>query len=380
MNLSAKDWTEVANRVHKSKRIVFITGAGISVSGGIPDFRSSNGLYDLVKQKYPNQVVKGKELFDASLFKDPIKTKLFYTFISQLKQVTQNARPTKTHEFLKRLQEDGKLLRIYTQNIDDLDKRSGLDIGYTPSDQVVQMHGELETVKCTLCSHSQKFDQQLTVLFEAGTSLPCPNCTDLSEARKKNGRRAIGVGILRPNIVLYNEHHEKGEAIAALQNTDLKRADLLIVMGTSLKIVGVKQMIKAFKDKMTMVNSMVLFVNKTPAPKEWEEVFDYQLLGDADESCIKIAKRLDLLQKQAEEKRIAREQRKIELDKKKQREKNAVTEITKYFKAEKPMSTKTKDLRKGKVEGSDENKVEKNESRKVASAQPVIVRGKGLVH
>lgn len=203
------DELRVAQRLIKSKKIVIVTGAGISVSSGIPDFRSSQGLYDLVKQTFPNDVFKGKELFDASLFKCPQKQKLFYHFMSRIKQLTQKAEPSKTHEFIRFLADNG-LLRCYTQNIDDLDQRAGLKVGYTLQDQVVQMHGELETVKCTLCYHSQTFDLEIEKVFEKGTTIPCPTCTSKSKTRVARGQRSVAVGTLRPNIVLYNEHHAKG--------------------------------------------------------------------------------------------------------------------------------------------------------------------------
>jgi NAD+-dependent protein deacetylase SIR2 len=77
----------IVETIHKSKRIIVVTGAGISVSGGIPDFRSFDGLYNLVKSRYPETFVKGKDLFDASLFKNEDTTKVFYSFMSELKQV-----------------------------------------------------------------------------------------------------------------------------------------------------------------------------------------------------------------------------------------------------------------------------------------------------
>ncbi|KAH7876849.1 uncharacterized protein C8R40DRAFT_1182490, partial [Lentinula edodes] len=82
------------------------------------DFRSSDGLYNLVKARFPDVVLKGRDLFDASLFRDPDSTAAFFWFISQLKQKIDQAEPTPTHDFLKILESKGKLLRSYTQNID----------------------------------------------------------------------------------------------------------------------------------------------------------------------------------------------------------------------------------------------------------------------
>ncbi|KAJ1566132.1 hypothetical protein HK405_010893, partial [Cladochytrium tenue] len=105
----------LAAAIRKARRCVVIAGAGISVASGIPDFRSANGLYNLVKSRYPNIVLKGRDLFDASLFRDPESTSLFYTFMAELKDLATEATPSLTHHFVKSLDMQGKLLRCYTQ-------------------------------------------------------------------------------------------------------------------------------------------------------------------------------------------------------------------------------------------------------------------------
>ena len=79
-----------------------------------------------MKKQYPDVVLKGRDLFDASLFRDTTSTAVFYTFISQLKQSIDKASPSPTHHFIKALNEKKKLLRSYTQNIDGLEERAGL--------------------------------------------------------------------------------------------------------------------------------------------------------------------------------------------------------------------------------------------------------------
>ena len=79
------------------------------------DFRSENGLYNLVKTRYPDVVLRGKDLFDASLFRDQASTALFYTFMAELKLLVSVAVPTPGHVWIKTLQDKGKLLRCYTQ-------------------------------------------------------------------------------------------------------------------------------------------------------------------------------------------------------------------------------------------------------------------------
>jgi NAD-dependent SIR2 family protein deacetylase len=158
-------------------------------------------------------------------------------------------------------------------------------------------------VKCTNCSHVQKFHSSLVDSFYSGKSPACPTCVTACENRVALGKRSITCGILRPNIVLYNEFHANGDLIADLQTIDLNKGpDLLIVIGTSLKIVGVKRLIKDFAEAvhsregirivilgyfycnirlfvsyLTRPGRICIFLNMTPAPKEFENIFDYQV-------------------------------------------------------------------------------------------------------
>lgn len=71
-------------------------------------------------------MLKGKDLFDANLFKDPVSTQVFYSFMGELKEIVESAQCTQVHHFIKDLQTRKKLLRCYTQNIDCLEERLGL--------------------------------------------------------------------------------------------------------------------------------------------------------------------------------------------------------------------------------------------------------------
>lgn len=195
--------------VAKCKKIVVVTGAGISCSCGIPvrhdssyhvydlydvslqDFRSSDGLYALVKQQYPDVVLKGRDLFDASLFRDTTSTAVFYTFISGLKRVIDSASPSSTHRFIKTLDSKRKLLRSYTQNIDGLEERAGL--AGSSSQEVksngkgkakikakevrnVQLHGDIHRVRCTFCSAEFPCTTDHLDKFDIGVAPNCPEC------------------------------------------------------------------------------------------------------------------------------------------------------------------------------------------------------------
>lgn len=173
-----------------------MTGAGISCSGGIPvctfeirkkladcfqDFRSSGGLYEQVKKQYPEARFTGSELFNIHVFDDPISTSAHLKFIAQLKMLCDNAAPSATHKFIKTLDVKGKLLRLYSQNIDGLEERAGLmdatTVGSEPKS--VLLHGDLREVTCRKCAHRMPFTEEIGNLFNRGRAPDCIRCEGL---------------------------------------------------------------------------------------------------------------------------------------------------------------------------------------------------------
>ncbi|PWN43437.1 DHS-like NAD/FAD-binding domain-containing protein [Ceraceosorus guamensis] len=127
-----RDVARVWDAVAGARRVVVVCGAGISVSSpaNIPDFRSATGLFRKLKEKHPNAgLSSGKDLFDARLFGSEATSALFYSMIHELKQLADAAKPTSFHHLLKRLDVEGRLMRVYTQNIDNLEERAGLSFG-----------------------------------------------------------------------------------------------------------------------------------------------------------------------------------------------------------------------------------------------------------
>ncbi|KAL1708335.1 DHS-like NAD/FAD-binding domain-containing protein [Schizophyllum commune] len=293
---------ELSRAVVKSTKIVVVTGAGISCSCGIPDFRSSDGLYALVKKQYPDVVLKGRDLFDASLFRDTTSTAVFYTFISQLKQSIDKASPSPTHHFIKALNEKKKLLRSYTQNIDGLEERAGLLSSSSDSAKAVkgkskirikdvrnvQLHGDIHRVRCITCCAEQPCIPEYVKMFNEGIAPDCPECLKRREARVARSARPLRVGSLRPAIVLYDEPHPLGDEIGAIQTSDVgRKPDCLIIMGTSLKVHGLKKLVKDFAKTVHAAATSrkfckVVFVNRTPPGAEWAGIIDYHVEADAD--------------------------------------------------------------------------------------------------
>jgi NAD-dependent histone deacetylase SIR2 len=114
-----------------------------------------------------------------------------------------------------------------------------------------------------------------------------------AKAREARSARPLKIGNLRPAIVLYDEIHPLGDEIGAIQTTDLSRKpDLLIIMGTSLKVHGLRKLVKEFAKSVHESSSSstntggskgkVIFVNKTAPPGEWAGIIDYHVEGETD--------------------------------------------------------------------------------------------------
>lgn len=295
---------EVAKIIYKARKTTLLTGAGISCNAGIPDFRSDDGLYNIVKAKYPTSFIKGQDLFDISLFRNKTTLSIFCTFMEGLYKHSLRAKATETHKFIKTLKEKNKLLRCYTQNIDSIEKTIDLNCGINSAEfdesdntsgklfrenwkslDVVQLHGNLHKLACTQCFSHFEWTPESQQMLEQGEYPECENCHLKYQERLFSGKRLTGnIGILRPDIVLYGENHPQSEVLARGLNIDLSmRCDVLLIMGTSLKVDGVKKLVRSLSKTIREKGGKVIFVNKTPLSKQWAGLIDYEVLGDCDE-------------------------------------------------------------------------------------------------
>ncbi|KAG8563796.1 hypothetical protein GDO81_016202 [Engystomops pustulosus] len=203
---NALSLTDVAEKIKAGvyHRILVMAGAGISTDSGIPDFRSPNGLYSKLKEyslPYPEAV------FDISFFlHDPSP---FLRLSEEL--LPGRHHPNSAHYFLRLLHDKGLLLRLYTQNIDGLERAAGI-----PAEKLVEAHGSFASSTCTMCLKEYPGETFRDSVMKSEV----PRCS------------ACG-GLIKPDIVFF------GEQLPArffLHLTDFPRADLLFVMGTSLEV------------------------------------------------------------------------------------------------------------------------------------------------
>ncbi|XP_045872964.1 NAD-dependent protein deacetylase sirtuin-3, mitochondrial isoform X1 [Meles meles] len=187
------------------QRVVVMVGAGISTPSGIPDFRSpKSGLYSNLQQydlPYPEAI------FELAFFSH--NPKPFFTLAKEL--YLRNYRPNIIHYFLRLLHDKGLLLRLYTQNIDGLERASGI-----PASKLVEAHGSFASATCTVCQRPSP-GEDIWADVSVDRIPRCPVCT----------------GIVKPDIVFF------GEALPQrflLHVVDFPMADLLLILGTSLEV------------------------------------------------------------------------------------------------------------------------------------------------
>ncbi|GBG30078.1 NAD-dependent deacetylase sir2D [Hondaea fermentalgiana] len=242
---------DVVRALRNAKHVVVLVGAGISQSCGIPDFRSPAGIYALV-ENMDLGLPQAECLFDKSYFEDDPEP--FYKFAHILYPETAPT-PSRTHYFLRQLEVAGKLGRVYTQNIDGLEEAAGIR-------RAVQCHGTLSKAHCLRCRRVCKASAFMADVRQ-GRVAECPrkNCD----------------GVLKPAITFFGERVDaKVETRLA---ADATKADLLLVMGTSLQVAPMSGVPGLVPHTVPQV-----LINKNPVQLR-EAVsggFDVQLLGDCD--------------------------------------------------------------------------------------------------
>ncbi|MED6287807.1 NAD-dependent protein deacetylase sirtuin-1 [Characodon lateralis] len=238
---------DVVKLLHESKRILVLTGAGVSVSCGIPDFRSRDGIYARLAVDFPD-LPDPQSMFDIEYFRrDP---RPFFKFAKEI--FPGQFQPSPCHRFISMLDKQGKLLRNYTQNIDTLEQVAGVQ-------RIIQCHGSFATASCLVCKH--KVDCEAIRADILSQVVPrCPRCPD------------IPLAIMKPDIVFFGENLP--ELFHRAMKQDKDEVDLLIVIGSSLKVRPVALIPNSIPHEVPQV-----LINREPLP---HLNFDVELLGDCD--------------------------------------------------------------------------------------------------
>ncbi|KAF2018962.1 DHS-like NAD/FAD-binding domain-containing protein [Aaosphaeria arxii CBS 175.79] len=275
--------------LNKKRKIVVIAGAGISVSAGIPDFRSAGGLFNSLRKQHKLKS-SGKDLFDASVYSDDTSTSTFHDMVRSLSHETKKAQPTAFHHLLATLAQEGRLLRLYSQNVDGIDAsipplKTQVPLPKKgPWPKTVQLHGGLDHMVCSKCSALSNFDAEK---FNGPTPPACGHCQENDAVRAVAEKRSHGIGRLRPRMVLYNEHNPDDEAIGSCVSADLRtRPDAVIVAGTTLKVPGVRriarEMCATVRDRR---DGVAIWINNDPEPlgKDLSNSWDIIVKGPCDD-------------------------------------------------------------------------------------------------
>jgi len=274
MKIINQEFVVSNQKLFQHKKCVFIVGAGISVPSGIPDFRSPAGIFADLRQKLKTS---GKDLFTYNFGIKEGTRSIYLKYIAELKKLCDSASPNTTHHFLRGFPNS----RLYTQNIDGLEKKARIAFTKSSTTKGVYLHGNLGLLKCQYCGYKQDFQESHRRLYEKAEEIVCNSCRERRETCIKNKMRPRPVGVMHPGIIHYQQVHPEEAFIGKMVESD-KDCDLLIVIGTSLKVDGVKKLVKIFS-RSPNVEGKRIYVNLTRPTKEWEGIFDYFYEGDCTE-------------------------------------------------------------------------------------------------
>lgn len=214
-----------ADLIRQSKHVVILTGAGMSTSSGIPDFRSTGtGLWS---RDEPLQV--------ASLSTFRTKPEDFFNWFRPLAAQIFNAQPNPAHFALADLEKHGHVSSIITQNIDMLHQKAG-------SKTVIEMHGTMQTLTCSQCYHQVNAEPYLAPFVENGKIPHCPNCSQ----------------ILKPDVILFGE--QLPQTAWFKSQKEARQCDLMLVAGSSLEVLPVAGLPMQALDR----GAHLIIINNTP--------------------------------------------------------------------------------------------------------------------
>ncbi|KAF6111420.1 sirtuin 1 [Phyllostomus discolor] len=234
--------------LQECKKIIVLTGAGVSVSCGIPDFRSRDGIYARLAVDFPD-LPDPQAMFDIEYFrKDP---RPFFKFAKEI--YPGQFQPSLCHKFIALSDKEGKLLRNYTQNIDTLEQVAGIQ-------RIIQCHGSFAAASCLICKYKVDCEAVRGDIFNQVVPR-CPRCPADEP-----------LAIMKPEIVFFGENLP--EQFHRAMKYDKDEVDLLIVIGSSLKVRPVALIPSSIPHEVPQI-----LINREPLPHLH---FDVELLGDCD--------------------------------------------------------------------------------------------------
>ena len=220
--------------IEESDNVVFFGGAGVSTESGIPDFRSVDGLYNQ-KWKYPPETILSHTFFERY-------PEEYYRFHRE-KLVIEGVKPNRAHIRLAELEQEGKLKAVITQNIDGLHQAAG-------SKNVLELHGSILRAYCARC---RKIYPES--IINHGQGVPRCGCG----------------GVIRPDIVLYEEQLDQDILYKSVDF--IRKADVLIIGGTSLNVYPAAGLINYYQGKkLVLVN-----LSRTPYDSEADLVINEKI-------------------------------------------------------------------------------------------------------
>ncbi|XP_035397450.1 NAD-dependent protein deacetylase sirtuin-1 isoform X4 [Cygnus atratus] len=244
--------------LQECKKIMVLTGAGVSVSCGIPDFRSRDGIYARLAVDFPD-LPDPQAMFDIEYFrKDP---RPFFKFAKEI--YPGQFQPSLCHKFIALMDKEGKLLRNYTQNIDTLEQVAGIQ-------RIIQCHGSFATASCLICKYRVDCEVVRGDIFNQVVPR-CPRCPPDEP-----------LAIMKPDIVFFGENLP--EQFHRAMKYDKNEVDLLIVIGSSLKVRPVALIPSSIPHEVPQI-----LINREPLPHLH---FDVELLGDCDVIINELCQRL----------------------------------------------------------------------------------------
>ena len=241
----------------KYKKIVFMVGAGISTSAGIPDFRSETGLFKQLQEKY--NLAKPEEFFYKTTF---LKNPMFFYEFSKLFDLSQT-KPTIAHKFMHFLEKKNYVKYIFTQNIDGLELKAKI-----PKEKLIFSHGNFTEGHCAQCDTEIDIEK-INEGVNKGEVYFCPKCG----------------GPCKPKIVFYGESLPLRFYECLF---DINDADIIIIMGTSLKV----HPFSSIPQRTPSNTKIVVFNNTKVGEYQYDKITSNSIFikGKVDDNILKLLK------------------------------------------------------------------------------------------